>query len=626
MQKITTFFVFFVLFFLFFPVYSQNKKATQKQADLLEKIAISSGQEKSGLLFELGKTYLPNNSKQAKNYFLKALKLNPAGIKPDIYLYLSEIYVQEHNLDSMSYYINKGVQTAIRENNLALLAKLYYRKGDYFYYKNNYKEADRFYTMALTKAKETGDYRLVADILVDRAYLFEYWSKREKALQLLDKAVFISDSIRYRKGSARASLLLGNIYHGLNKENKALEYYQKTYEIAREIQNHKGMGISLTNIGMSYYELKKYDMAIPYLNKAIINLKKIGDVPELYNIYELLALIYSKKKNAQKALEYADKSIALIRKTGNKEELLKALNSKAEVLMHLHRYALSNKYLDTCINVANQSGFGLMLQKSYESYADNLQKMGQHDQAYTYLRLHNKVKDSLLSDSFEKRLADFETKYKTLEKQRKIEQLENKQRLQKTKLMVYQLAGGGLLLIFVSGGFFLHQKRKKEKEIARLELEKSQLKSKQLAEQLELKNRQLTTHALNMMQKNKLLNAFSDRIVEIEKISAQEVKQKLKRIRREINHLIHSEEDWDTFKSYFEQVNKEFLDKIKKVNPDLTQNDLRLAALCKLNMSNKEIASILNITHQSVKNALYRLKNKLDLESGTDLKEFIINL
>ncbi|GAB3784433.1 hypothetical protein GCM10028818_44090 [Spirosoma horti] len=43
-----------------------------------------------------------------------------------------------------------------------------------------------------------------------------------------------------------------------------------------------------------------------------------------------------------------------------------------------------------------------------------------------------------------------------------------------------------------------------------------------------------------------------------------------------------------------------------------------------MNLSTKEIAQLLNITHRSVELKRYRLRKKLDLDADTNLSEFMI--
>lgn len=63
--------------------------------------------------------------------------------------------------------------------------------------------------------------------------------------------------------------------------------------------------------------------------------------------------------------------------------------------------------------------------------------------------------------------------------------------------------------------------------------------------------------------------------------------------------------------SEFDNVYENYLANLLEKHPELTSYNLRLAALVKLQLSNKEIASILNIAESSVKKAKGRLKQKI---------------
>ena len=85
-----------------------------------------------------------------------------------------------------------------------------------------------------------------------------------------------------------------------------------------------------------------------------------------------------------------------------------------------------------------------------------------------------------------------------------------------------------------------------------------------------------------------------------------------------VNHrLIHSN---------VETVNYEFLSKMKASNPNLTQNELKLISLLRLKLSTKEIASIKNISPDSVKVLRYRLRKKLSVPKDKNLFDFLIEI
>ena len=152
------------------------------------------------------------------------------------------------------------------------------------------------------------------------------------------------------------------------------------------------------------------------------------------------------------------------------------------------------------------------------------------------------------------------------------------------------------------------------------------LKEKQLQEQIEYKNKQITTHALNILQKNESLKELREEIkallVKPEKSMIAELKKTLK----VIDGSFKLDKDWEDFKLYFEQIYTGFYAKLKINFPDITNHEMRHCALIRLNLSISECASILGISHDSVKVSRSRLRKKLGLAQSQGLTEFIMSL
>lgn len=76
----------------------------------------------------------------------------------------------------------------------------------------------------------------------------------------------------------------------------------------------------------------------------------------------------------------------------------------------------------------------------------------------------------------------------------------------------------------------------------------------------------------------------------------------------------------------FLQLRPGFFARLKEINPDLTENDLRLCTYISIGMRAKEIAQQLSVTPDSVNTARYRLRKKLNLKSDEKLDDFLRNL
>src|SRR5690606_5404799 len=87
------------------------------------------------------------------------------------------------------------------------------------------------------------------------------------------------------------------------------------------------------------------------------------------------------------------------------------------------------------------------------------------------------------------------------------------------------------------------------------------------------------------------------------------------------------EQEWDEFMSYFKEIHPEFSKKLSVLSQNsLSPAELRLGMLLRLNLSTKEIASILRVTPDSVRVARHRLRKKLPIDQKEELVNFLIYL
>lgn len=192
-----------------------------------------------------------------------------------------------------------------------------------------------------------------------------------------------------------------------------------------------------------------------------------------------------------------------------------------------------------------------------------------------------------------------------------------------------------ILLVFIGfgihkvyQGYYRRQRQRllnaKEKELAIKELENQkqliQFKNENLQLDIENKSRELGLSTMNLIQKNEVLNDIKNQLNKVG--SLKEVKEVVRLINRQLNTTA----DWKVFEEAFNNADKEFLKSVKAKHPNLTSNDLRLCAYLRLNLSSKEIAPLLNISHKSVEVKRYRLRKKMDLNHDVNLTDYILQI
>ncbi|WP_081778404.1 triple tyrosine motif-containing protein [Xylanibacter brevis] len=176
------------------------------------------------------------------------------------------------------------------------------------------------------------------------------------------------------------------------------------------------------------------------------------------------------------------------------------------------------------------------------------------------------------------------------------------------------------------------QLREQEREFqiqqAQQEKELALLRNEQLNIQLKHKASQLADSTINLVRKNEMLQEIDQSMFELsEGVKHDEAKpaiqKRIKDIRRGIDMNMSDDSNWQKFEENFNLVYDNFMQKLTEQFPDLKMNDRKLCAYLRMNLSSKEIASLMNCSERSIETARYRLRKKLALDQGDNLVAFL---
>jgi DNA-binding CsgD family transcriptional regulator len=160
----------------------------------------------------------------------------------------------------------------------------------------------------------------------------------------------------------------------------------------------------------------------------------------------------------------------------------------------------------------------------------------------------------------------------------------------------------------------------KEKEMIRLRNEK-------LRNDMKHKEKELASSTMHILHKNDFLIKIKDELQKARKTDGQEVlDKKINSVIRQIDRDIDNDAHWEIFEKHLEQVHEDFLNRLNAEHNELTAREMRLAAYLRMNMTSKEIASLMNITPRAVENNRYKLRKKLNLEQGDNLVDYIMKI
>jgi len=211
-------------------------------------------------------------------------------------------------------------------------------------------------------------------------------------------------------------------------------------------------------------------------------------------------------------------------------------------------------------------------------------------------------------------------------------------------LLFFVLLAGGLMILVVIA---VQKKIKTEKEKARtdqaektklLELELQQMKlenekrriekdKEMLEEDVVYKSKELANYTMLLIKKKDLLNELHEELQQVrDSTTGEKINNRLRALQRMIQSNLSDEEHLQVFDANFERVHQIFFNELKTAFPNLSTRELRLCAFVKMNLTNKEIASMLNISVRGVETARYRLRKRLSLDHDVNMVEFLDSL
>ncbi len=183
---------------------------------------------------------------------------------------------------------------------------------------------------------------------------------------------------------------------------------------------------------------------------------------------------------------------------------------------------------------------------------------------------------------------------------------------------------------------FLGQKEQYEEQqqqlqyLHQLELEKNEkeivkLKNEKLETEIGHKNSELANSTMHLVQKREMLGKIRNDLNSLmKKIDDENVSNDFKKVLKILGEDNKIDENWEHFAHHFDKVHTDFLVILKSRYPALTANELKLCAYLRMNLSNKEIAQLVNISTRGVEIARYRLRKKLGLAKDVNLFDFLL--
>lgn len=557
------------------------------------------------------------------------------------------------------------LEIGIKQSDYQARVMAYQIKGEYYFYSPNTDSSLYWIRKAFELAKEKNDQTEMGHASTGIAGALARKGNYSDAISHFDRSLRIWKNLRDTNNIIFTTLRKAELLNDADHHSLAMMSYSEAVDLSSETGDLENLGYALIGIGIIHKKQKNYVLAEENLNKSIdifnemnlptgvataksnlaLVLKDKGKYREAYDIYPNLikhyesinyaegvtictgnmAVCSNRMGNHERALEEATRGLELAKKSESERSKIDLLNEMGIAYLALGKPSEALKWSQKSKKLADQNYAQELQSNAAKTLSDIHAALGNHQKSLEYFKNYAAINDSIYELEKSRQILELQQLHKTAEKEKEIEVLKSEAQLNSLKQK--SLVGGILGLMLLSTIIINREikRRKKTKALHHSELQLSKIERERLEDQLAFKNRELTAQALHIIQKNKMLQEIKDDL-ELMKNTEKGEPVDIKKVFHKISFEKQVDKNWGQFIQTFKETNESFFNTLVKHFPDLTKSELRLCALIKMNMANKDIAIMLNISDDGVKKARYRLRKKLNLDSDENLNRFILQI
>lgn len=522
----------------------------------------------------------------------------------------------KHTSDSL---INIALTYFEKQDNPVRKATALYYEGRVNHDLNNAEEATDYYLRARDAAKNTTDYRLLCLINIHLGTLYAYRGLADLALKAYENAYDYSIQLKDSTLISNSYSCLGRVSTLNNDWTKGLDYYKKAIGIAEQAGSLKALTLAYGEIVTVYRSLSMLDSCMYYLDKS----KKIEekhDISALPQTYLGIGETYYCMGQSDSAYFYLEKALNTTNPYTKQDAtqtlyyLCRDLGKYEDAIQYNEQYWV---YKDSVDNI-NRSSEIAEIQVKYEQ-----EKL---------LNINNKLENKLLWGSiilliiisilicfYQRKLVK---KERTIQENRK--QLEVRiNHLHENENIIHENEN---LIKALSFQIEEHVGSQEHINDQVKEIEQIRQDNVSLQSQNGILQRDIEKYVSRLKEKGEELKTYERLVTENTYLSERQryLCSQLIRYIDILNCLKSNPEYIDEFRcsEIFNSMNIVYPNLIDRLRKDfsLTNDDLLICCLIKLQLNNSIMAELLAISPSSVTKRKQRLKERINQHLETPLE------
>lgn len=388
------------------------------------------------------------------------LKTTKDELKPGVLNQLAQFYGMT-SLDTAENYASQALALAEELKMDKEQAQALFILGTVKYHKGNSSEALSVWGREAELYNKLGMNAELAGCYNRIGVCYKNMGKYDKAIEMYQRAANLYEKIGDKVGLFQTLANIGNFYYFYGENyDKALEYYEKSLKIVEEIDAPQGKANILNSMGNVYSERKDYDKAMSYYRQSLRIYNDLNDKYGLATTKNNLGRAYARKGEYDKGLNFCEEAVQIWEELGNKDQLASAIRDLGFVYNGMKRYDLALKYYKQTRDLFTELGRTKEAADIHRDISEVYAETGQYKLALDNYVMYSNLKDSIFKEDTQKQISEYETMFKTQEKEKALAMKEAQLQKQKNFRNTLMFAIGFLILLafFIMNRYLMKRK------------------------------------------------------------------------------------------------------------------------------------------------------------------------
>lgn len=473
-------------------------------------------------------------------------------------------------------------------------------------------------------------------LTLSEGYLYD--DSYDMALQYAYDALDIFQSLKDQTGIADAYTLLGWIFYDTENPILSMDFHQKAARLMAEGTDEKKKAVALNAIGLVFQMMNNSDSAKIYFQRTIA----IAERNKLNNILRAalnnLGICENALEQYPQAIAHFEKAMAMetIDSGHNKLSQAEIENQLAYAFLRQNNYKKADSLLMNARSIIDASTSNTRKEKlldNLHTYALLYQSTGNYQRAFDCLQQYIAINNEIVSRNKTELVDALHLNRETQNREKQINELNAQKELRSFQR---NALAAGLVLLGIIGFLLYSRLRRKQQRDREMEAMKRLLIEKELDETLHekealndklgFKDQNIKEYALLLTHNDELLKNFIQETGLLMTAEGADLKNMPKTYNKLVKKFLQDLEQHANDRTLHlssDEAHADFFFNLLQKYPHLTENERKLCAQIRLNLSSKEIAALNNISVKSVEMARYRLRKQFGLKKNEDLSAFI---